>query len=344
MANSKPDIAIVGAGIQMTPNAMKVLRGLGLEQHLLNVAYRPVQGFNRKHDTGEITNILRMGDEIEQLCGAPFLTMHRGDLHTALFGIVPPDSIVREKKLIGLERRNGRVRVTFTDGSHVEADAVVGADGVHSVVQQELFSETPFKYTGRVAYRTTYPSRLLNGLEIDGRCKWWGPDRHIVIYYVTRSMDELYFVTSTPDPDFRSDSWSSVGDLGELREAYRDFHPHVRAVLEACPAAHKWALKMRDPMPAWSQDNITLLGDACHPMTPYMAQGAASALEDAVVLSRCLEGIDRDGIAAAFRRYERTRQERTAKIQTTSAANDWMRTPTDYVWCYGYDAWSTPLA
>jgi salicylate hydroxylase/6-hydroxynicotinate 3-monooxygenase len=107
---------------------------------------------------------------------------------------------------------------------------------------------------------------------------------------------------------------------------------------------HKWALVVRDPLPRWGEGNVVLLGDACHPMTPYMAQGATSAIEDAAVLSRCLDGVDADGVAAAFRRYEATRKPRTSVIQATSAQNTWLRGATDADWVYGYDAWTAPLA
>jgi 6-hydroxynicotinate 3-monooxygenase len=113
-----------------------------------------------------------------------------------------------------------------------------------------------------------------------------------------------------PEPEFEVESWSAKGDLETLREAYAGFHPHVRAVITACPEVHKWALVERDPLPRWSEGRVVLLGDACHPMTPYMAQGAATAMEDAAVLSRCLDRIDADGVAEAFRRYEQTRRPR----------------------------------
>src|SRR5437868_10699790 len=135
-----------------------------------------------------------------------------------------------------------------------------------------------------------------------------------------------------------------MGDVNELRKGFYDFHPEVRHVLAACPSVHKWALIDRNPQSHWSKGNITLLGDACHPMTPYMAQGAAMAIEDAAVLSRCLDSVERDGIANAFRRFEATRKERTERIQQTSRANTWLSGKTDADWVYGYDAWTVPLA
>src|SRR5579863_10750740 len=141
-----------------------------------------------------------------------------------------------------------------------------------------------------------------------------------------------------------TESWSAKGDVGELRQAFADFHPEVRAVLDACPDVHRWALLERDPLRTWIDGHVALLGDACHPMTPYMAQGAAAALEDAAVLSRCLENVDRDGMAEAFRRFEATRKPRTSRIQFSSRTNTWLRDPTDPDWVYNYDAWTAPLA
>jgi len=128
---------------------------------------------------------------------------------------------------------------------------------------------------------TVFPAALLNGHAIGDCTKWLGPDRHIVIYYVKPDRSEVHFVTSQPEPGFTAESWSAMGDVKELRAAFADCHPQVRHVPAACPAVHKWALVDRDPLPRWCDRNVTLLGDACHPMTPYMAQGAAMAIEDA---------------------------------------------------------------
>jgi salicylate hydroxylase/6-hydroxynicotinate 3-monooxygenase len=224
------------------------------------------------------------------------------------------------------------------------ADAVIGADGVHSVVKDLLFGASPLNFTGRIAYRTTFPAALLNGHKIDDCTKWWGEDRHIVIYYVKPDRSEVYFVTSQPEPGFRTESWSAKGDLKQLRSAFAGFDRQVETVLAACPDVHKWALVDRDSLARWTEGNVTLLGDACHPMTPYMAQGAAMAMEDAAVLSRCLDGVGRDGVADAFRRFEATRKPRTTRVQQTSRTNTWLKDKTDTDWVYAYDAWTAPLA
>jgi 6-hydroxynicotinate 3-monooxygenase len=337
--------ARLGAGIQIGCNAMKVLRGLDLEPLMRASAFYPRSWNNREYDTGEVSFDMIFGEAAEQRYGAPYLLGHRGDLHAALARAVPAEAIHLDHRVVAIDQRPDRsVRLGFANGRSVAADAVVASDGVHSFVKEQLFGKDTPNFTGRIAYRTVFPATLLNGYEIDDCTKWWGPDRHIVIYYVRPDRSEVYFVTSQPEPNFKVESWSATGDVEELRKAFDGFHPQVRHVLAACPSVHKWALVDRDPQSHWGQGNITLLGDACHPMTPYMAQGAAMAIEDAAVLSRCLGDVDRDGVEAAFRRFEATRKPRTSRVQLSSRTNTWLKQRTDPDWVYGYDAWNAPLA
>ncbi len=335
----------LGAGIQQAPNAVRVLYALGLEDQLLARAFQPETTDSRDHDTGDLTNSLPLGQSILDRHGVPYFLMHRGDLHAMLAGLVPADAMSLNHKLAGLDQApGGGVRMTFTNGETAEADAVIGADGVHSVVREFMLGKEQPRFTGRVAYRTVFPAARLGDMQLYPCVKWWGPDRHIVSYYVNPGRDARYFVTSTPEPEFNLESWSAKGDLATLRAAYDTFHPQVRAILAACPDVHKWALVERDPLPKWVDGNVALLGDACHPMTPYMAQGASTSIEDAAILSRCLDGVERDGLHAALRRYEATRKPRTSRIQQTSAKNTWLKQPQDADWVYGYDAWTVPLA
>jgi 2-polyprenyl-6-methoxyphenol hydroxylase-like FAD-dependent oxidoreductase len=202
------------------------------------------------------------------------------------------------------------------------------------------------RFTGKLAYRTTFPASLLRGVEVGtSRTKWWVTDRHIVIYFVTAARDEVYFTTSQPEKaDWMTrESWSAKGDLAELRAAFTRFHSDVQAVLAAAPEVYKWGIYDRDPLSTWSKGRVVLLGDACHPMTPYMASGAAMALEDAVVLARCLDDEDCDSVESAFRIYEANRKPRTSLVQAGSSANTWMRKETNPDWLYGYDVWRVPL-
>jgi 6-hydroxynicotinate 3-monooxygenase len=336
--------ARIGAGIQMNPNAMKVLRGLGLEERIRKVGFAPEVGYNREWDSGEVTYLHPMGAAIEQRFGAPDISLHRAELHAALMSLNPPEIIHFNKKLAGLDRAGDRLRLAFADGSEIHADAVIGADGVHSSVLGILFGTGEPRFTGQVAYRAIYRTDLL-GTEIDDRVKWWGPDRHIVSYKVDPRRHELYFLASTPEPDFKIESWSARGEVEEVCAAFAGFHPKARVILDSCPQVRKWALVERDPLARWSEDRVVLIGDACHPMLPYMAQGAGSSMEDAVVLGRCLEGKELEEFGAAFSRFERNRKERTSRIQLGARANRWMRTAgaTDTAWLYDYDAWTVPL-
>ncbi|MGH2468940.1 MAG: FAD-dependent monooxygenase [Chloroflexota bacterium] len=338
--------ARVGAGIQMTPNAMKVLCGLGLEQRLRRTAFAPLSALNREWDSGQVSNELQIGEVMEARYRAPYLLLHRADLHGAVASLVPSELVHLQRKVVGLDQDSHSATIAFAGAGPARADVVIGADGVHSFVREQLLGPESPEFSGRVAYRTTFPTALIGGSDIPpSKTKWWGPERHIVMYYVTASRDELYFVTSQPEDAhwMTPESWSAKGDLGQLRAAYAGFHPQVQAVLAACPEVHKWALLTREPLPRWTQGRVALLGDACHPMTPYMAQGAATSLEDAVVLARCLEGIESDGVPRALERYEAVRKPRTSAIQLTSKTNTWMRRQTNPDWVYGYDAWTVSL-
>jgi len=334
----------LGAGIQIGCNAMHVLRGLGLEDRLRADTFYPRSWSNRDWKSGEVLFDILFGSEAEQAYGAPYLLAHRGDLHAALAGAVPSEIVKPNHRLTGLDPTPHGVRLTFANGRGVEADAAIAADGVHSVAKAALFGDDEPNFTGRIAYRTVFPAERLAGVEVLNCTKWWGEDRHVVIYPVKPDRSEIYFVTSQPEPGFELESWSATGDVKVLREAFAAFHPEARAVIDAAPDVHKRPLVDRDPLERWVDGKVALLGDACHPMTPYMAQGAAMAIEDGAILARCLAGVDRDGIVTALRRYEATRQERTAKMQVTSRQNIWGKGVTDVDWVYGYNAWEAPLA
>jgi salicylate hydroxylase/6-hydroxynicotinate 3-monooxygenase len=339
-----PRFARIGAGIQMMPNSMKVLRGIGIEDRLRSVAFAPCSHLNRDGYSGELTRELPMP---ESLYNAPYLCMHRADLHDALASAVPSEIVHLGKKLVALDQGGGQVTLRFEDGTTASADAVVGADGVHSIVRDIVVGPDEPIHKGRIAYRAVFPAKLMGSFDIGlSRTKWWGTDRHIVIYYTTKAKSEVYFVTSVPEPAewLTRESWSAKGNVKDLRAAYEGFHQDERNVLEACPDCHKWAILEREPLPRWSDGRVVLLGDAAHPMTPYMAQGAATSIEDAAILARCLEAVNGDDIEGAFKRYEAHRKPRTSVVQAISSANTWMKEGSgDTSWLYGYDAWNANL-
>jgi salicylate hydroxylase/6-hydroxynicotinate 3-monooxygenase len=294
--------------------------------------------------SGKITSDDPLGQEIEVRYAAPYLMLHRGDLHAALAAIVPAQSIKLGKTVSHIEPHGEKVRLAFADGGEAEADAVIGADGVHSLVRDHVAGATVSRFTGRTAYRGAFPATLLSSVDIGtARTTWWGKDRHVMVSFLTAKRDEVGFITNQPERAGRmtKDSWSMTGDLADMRAAFATFPLDVQRVLAAAPEVHTWGIYERDPLPAWSKGRVVLLGDACHPLTPYMASGAAMALEDAVVLARAID--QADSFEDAFRFYETARKPRANAVQAGSSKNTWMRTETNPDWLYGYDASRVPL-
>ncbi len=235
----------------------------------------------------------------------------------------------------------------FTDGTHAGYDVLVGADGIHSAVRKALWGEESPRFTGIVAFRAVVPvEKVAHVPNIQAFTKWWGPvsTSQIVTFPLNQGKDIFIFATIGQD-SWHLESWTTQGSVEEFKHLFADFHPDATALLNACDEVLKTALYERDPMAEWGRGLSTLLGDACHPMLPFMAQGAGMAIEDAIVLSRALEDL-RSGadVAGALRRYEATRKPRTAEVQLSSRGNNWLKQGGNGDWVYGYDAWTVPLA
>ena len=340
--------ARVGADINLTPNAVRALDGLGVGDALRETAARPTHRISRTWDTGEETSRLPMSDEAEQRYGAPQLTMHRADLMSALESAVPAAHVRLGHKAVAIDRNGGDITVRFADGSEDRVDVLVGADGIHSMVRTALFGQESPIFTGVVAYRAVVPAERLAGVpNLNAFTKWWGTDpaSQIVTFPLNRGRDIFVFATVAQE-SWRHESWTTPGRVEDLRSAYAGFHPEARALLDACDDVLISALYVRDPLPSWSDGHVTLMGDACHPMMPFMAQGAGMAIEDGVVLARCLADAAGDGFAAvpaALARYQRARHERTSRIQIGSRSNAWLKEGGNADWVYDYDAWNVAL-
>jgi salicylate hydroxylase len=336
----------VGADINLTPNVVRALDGFGIVPALMETAARPTHRISRMWDTGAETSRLEMARAAEARYGAPQLTIHRADLLNALRAQLPSDVIRLGARVRSVETGEDQVRVSFDQHSGTQAfDVLVGADGIHSPTRTALFGPEYPQFTGLVSYRSVVDSAKLSVPNMDAFTKWWGPtpDLQIVTFPLNRGRETFVFAT-TPQDDWREESWTMPGDVTELREAYQAFHPEARALLDACSEVMKSALYVRDPLRRWSHGHATLLGDACHPMTPFMAQGAGMAIEDAVVLGRALDGVSQGGVPGALARYENSRRERTARVQIGSRGNEWLKEGGNADWVYGYDAWTAPLA
>ncbi len=340
------DYRRVGADINLTPNAVRALRSLGVYEALTMTAARPTHRISRMWDTGAETSRLEMAEEAERKYGAPQLTIHRADLLDALRRALPASVVLLGHRVTEIDTSGTKPAVVFADGSRRSVDALIGADGIHSPTRTALFGPEHPQFTGLVSYRGVVDRAKLTAVSnLDAFTKWWGPtpDRQIVTFPLNRGRETFVFATTAQD-DWRHESWTMPGDVDELRAAYADFHPEARALLEACETVTKSALYVRDPLPAWSVGRVTLLGDACHPMTPFMAQGACMAIEDAVVLGRALDGVDEGGVEAAFKRYEETRKQRTGEVQIGSRGNEWLKQGGNADWVYGYDASAVAIA
>ena len=334
----------IGADINLTPNAVRALEGLGVVEDLRKTAARPSYRISRTWDSGAETSRLEMADAAEQAYGAPQLTIHRGDLLDTLRNRLPATVIRFSKRCQSVSSIGDEAVADFPGEEPRRFDLLIGADGIHSVVRRSLFGADHPEFTGLVSYRAVVPTSRLNVDNLDCFTKWWGPEAssQIVTFPLLRGEETFVFATTAQD-DWLEESWTAPGDVDELRQVYKDFHPQARALLDACEEVTKSALYVRDPMAQWSKDRVTLLGDACHPMTPFMAQGAGQAIEDAVVLSRALEGVSYSDIPEALSRYEAARKDRTARIQISSRGNEWLKKAGNADWVYGYDAWNVPL-
>jgi salicylate hydroxylase len=336
----------VGADINLTPNVVRAIDGLGAGATIRRLGARPTFRISRDWDTGQETSRLGMADEAERLYGAPQVTIHRADIITALAEQFPQEHVRFGKRIRSLTQDAAGVTLDFEDGGRETFDVVIGADGIHSRVRTALFGEEYPRFTGVVSFRSVVPTeRVKHVPEIGAFTKWWGPNpqSQIVTFPLNQGRETFIFAT-TGQESWTEESWTSPGDVEELRGFYKDFHPDARALLDACDTTLKSALYEREPLPRWSVGTVTLLGDACHPMLPFMAQGAGMAIEDAVVLGRSLSGVNsRADAEKALLIYEHARKERTAKIQIGSRGNQWMKTQGNADWVYGYDAWNVPL-
>lgn len=335
----------IGADVNLTPNAVHAIDRLGVGDILRETAARPTFRISRTWDTGEETSRLPMSDAAEATYGAPQLTIHRADLLKAMEGQIPQSAIHLGKSVSNVVNDQDRTAIEFADGSAEEVDVIVGADGIHSAVRNALFGKDDPKFSGIVSYRSVIPREDAGDISnLDAFTKWWGPSPEIQIVTFPLTLGkEIFVFATTPQEGWTEEGWTLPGDVDELRRAYEGFHPEAMALLNACTEVTKSALHIREPMEKWSIGNATLLGDAAHPMVPFMAQGACMAIEDAVVLARSLEGAGRADVPECLARYQNARLERTANIQRNSLANEWMKEQGNADWVYGYHAWETEI-
>ena len=316
----------VGAGIQIGPNVTRILQAWGLGEALAQVAAFPKQLQARDAQTGQVLGSLRLGERAQALYGAPYATIHRADLQSLLHGAALAEGVqVRlGQKVHGWRETADGLEVRIADGPSLQADALIGADGVWSAVRQQLLGDAPARFTGHLAYRALVAQADLPAhLRSDQVTVWMGPRLHVV-HYPVRSGQWLNLVAIVhgAKPE-QSQDWDQAGHTQALMQAMgavgRDLHDRLASV----PAWRQWALHDREPLSAPSQmaqGRVALLGDAAHPMRPYLAQGAGMAIEDAQVLAQCLSagGVS---VTQQLQAYAEQRWARNARVQARAIRN-----------------------
>jgi 2-polyprenyl-6-methoxyphenol hydroxylase-like FAD-dependent oxidoreductase len=354
---AEPEPAEIGAGVQIAPNASRLLHRLGLAGRLRQVAVRPAATeFRRWSDNGLISRTA-LGDECERLYGAPYYTIHRADLRRTLASLVRPERILLGRRLVAMRAAAGRACLRFADGSSYQASMVVGADGIRSVVRATMVADQPV-FSGLGVYRGLVPAAALPGFLREPVIRLWpGPGRHVVCYPVSAGR-VISFAAVAPCDVPGTESWAAAGAAEDLIRSFRGWNQSVQHLIAGTRTIRRWVLYDREPLPRLEVSRVALIGDAAHPMLPFAAQGANQAIEDALALAACLASgnDDADGPDAA-RRYQAGRAPRTARLQRQARwSTHGLHMPDgdaqrgrdralslgadlgDQAWLYGYDA------
>ena len=308
----------VGAGVAISPNATRVLHHLGLADALGAVGVRSLSHDSRDWRTGALLGRVPLGEEAVTRWGAPFYHLHRADLHDALRAALGDGHMTLGARCVAIIQDEATVTARFADGREASGDLLIGADGIHSVVREHVAGPDRPLYSGQVSWRGLAPAAVGHEAELEVyHHSFWGPRQQFVCYYVSGGQLVNWVSKTEGDGEWREESWSARGDREEALALHAGWHPAVRALIAGTERVFKWALFDRPPLERWTHGRVALLGDAAHPMLPYMGQGAGQSIEDAAVLAHCLAA-GRNDPQRALEVYAARRQERAAAVQAAS--------------------------
>jgi salicylate hydroxylase len=312
----------VGAGLQIAPNGSRVLQALGLADAIEAVACEAAAKEVRLWNTGRRWPLFDLGADARKRFGAPYWMLHRGDLHQVLraaFEAAAPGALQTGVRVEHAHTIGNGVRVTAADGRTFEADVLVAADGVHSTQRRAAFGDGAAHFTGLMAWRGVVPtSRLAPELREPVGVNWVGPGGHVITYPLRRA-ELLNVVAIVEKPEWRSESWSDAGTLDQVHGDLTGWHADIHRLIDAMDTPFRWALLSRPALKDWVDGRSVLIGDAAHPTLPFLAQGANMALEDALLLARCLT--EMDDTPSALARFVALRLPRTTRIVQGAADN-----------------------
>lgn len=317
LVEQTPRFTELGAGIQLAPNATRVLGRLGLLDSVTARAARPGHvSFRTWSDGAEICRYA-LGREVEDEFGAPYLQLHRADLQQALAAGVPPESVRLGTEVVGIDQDDKSAGVTTASGERLTAELVVAADGIRSAARQWLFGADEAVFSQTAAYRALLPAAEVADLDLPDTGVWLGPGRHFVHYWLRRG--ELLNVVAVFGTAEAQESWTALAEPGEPLHAFEGWEPRIVRVLERAGRMYRWGIYTRAPLARWNVGRVTLLGDSAHAMVPFQAQGAAQAILDAAVLGDCLTDADPADVPDALDRYVRRRLAAATHMQARSA-------------------------
>jgi salicylate hydroxylase len=314
----------IGAGVQISPNASRLLHSLGLGAAYSEISVNPHRVVLRRWEDDSIIRATDLDESFLSQHRVPLANVARNELVEILGDAVAARANVTMKfstHIVSVEPGDASSEVIFVDGSSQSFDIVIGADGIHSVVRPCVGGVDKPRFSGSAAYRALVPRNAVEDLPIDVTNRM-GPDRHVVSYFIGRNRSHLNLVCISPEESWETESWTEQGTKDDLYSRFEGWSPEFLSLLGRVEEPiFRWALYDREPLEQWGIGTTSLLGDACHPMLPFMAQGSCQAIEDAIVLARCLSDANTSDAASALRRYEDARQGRTAQVQTSSVMN-----------------------